>query len=78
MTAKSPPSNWVERGSNALAGGGWAEARACFPVAFEDAAALFAASDAPYELGRARTELARALAELGRQDLARREAPTPL
>jgi LuxR family transcriptional regulator, maltose regulon positive regulatory protein len=43
-------------------------------VAFEDAIALFAASDAPYELGRARTELARSLAELGRRDLARREA----
>jgi hypothetical protein len=43
-------------------------------VAFEDAAALFAASDAPYELGRARTELARTLAELGRKDVARREA----
>jgi LuxR family transcriptional regulator, maltose regulon positive regulatory protein len=43
-------------------------------VAFEDAAALFAASNAPYELGRARTELACTLAELGRRDLARREA----
>jgi hypothetical protein len=43
-------------------------------VAFEDAATLFAASDAPYELGRTRTELARTLAELGRRDLARREA----
>jgi LuxR family maltose regulon positive regulatory protein len=47
-------------------------------VAFEDAAALFAASDAPYELGRARTELARTLAELGRRDLARREATAAL
>jgi hypothetical protein len=47
-------------------------------VAFEDAAALFAASDAPYELGRARTELARTLAELGRRDRARRWArPAP-
>jgi LuxR family maltose regulon positive regulatory protein len=47
-------------------------------VAFEDAIALFAASDAPYELGRARTELARSLAELGRRDLARREASAAL
>ena len=47
-------------------------------VAFEDAVALFAASDAPYELGRARTELARSLAELGRRDLARREAAAAL
>jgi LuxR family maltose regulon positive regulatory protein len=47
-------------------------------VAFEDAAALFAASDAPYELGRARTELARTLAELGRKDVARREAAAAL
>jgi LuxR family maltose regulon positive regulatory protein len=47
-------------------------------VAFEDAATLFAASDAPYELGRARTELARALAQLGRRDLARREAADAL
>jgi len=47
-------------------------------VALEDAAALFAASDAPFELGRARTELARALAELGRRELARREAAAAL
>ena len=47
-------------------------------VAFEDAVALFAASDAPYELGRARTELARTLAELGRRDPARREAAAAL
>ena len=47
-------------------------------VAFEDAVALFAASDAPYELGRARTELARSLALLGRRDLARREASAAL
>jgi LuxR family transcriptional regulator, maltose regulon positive regulatory protein len=47
-------------------------------VALEDAIALFAASDAPYELGRARTELARSLAALGRQDLARREASAAL
>ncbi len=43
-------------------------------AAFEDAIALFAASDAPYELGRARTELARSVAELGHRDMARREA----
>jgi ATP/maltotriose-dependent transcriptional regulator MalT len=47
-------------------------------VAFEDAIALFAASDAPYELGRARTELARSLAGLGRRDLARQEASAAL
>jgi LuxR family transcriptional regulator, maltose regulon positive regulatory protein len=47
-------------------------------VAFEDAIALFAASDAPYELGRARTELARSLAELGHKDLAGREASAAL
>ena len=47
-------------------------------VAFEEAAALFAASDAPYELGRARIELARTLAGLGRHDLARREAAAAL
>ena len=34
--------------------------------------------NAPYELGRARTELARALTELGRRDLARREAADAL
>jgi LuxR family transcriptional regulator, maltose regulon positive regulatory protein len=43
-------------------------------AALEDAVTLFAASDAPFELGRARIELARALAALGRRDLARREA----
>jgi ATP/maltotriose-dependent transcriptional regulator MalT len=47
-------------------------------VAFEEAAALFAASDAPYEMGRARTELARTLGALGRKDLARREAAAAL
>ncbi len=47
-------------------------------VAFDDAAALFAASDAPYELGRARTELARTLAESGCRDRARREAAAAL
>jgi LuxR family transcriptional regulator, maltose regulon positive regulatory protein len=47
-------------------------------VAFEDAVTLFAASEAPYELGRARTELARALAKLGRRDLARRQAADAL
>ena len=47
-------------------------------VALEDAAALFAASDAPFELGRTRTELARTLAELGRRDLASREAAAAL
>jgi ATP/maltotriose-dependent transcriptional regulator MalT len=47
-------------------------------VALEDAAALFAASDAPFELGRARTELARTLGDLGRLDLARREAAAAL
>jgi LuxR family maltose regulon positive regulatory protein len=46
--------------------------------ALEDAAALFAASDAPFELGRTRIELARALAELGRRDLASREAAAAL
>ena len=30
VTTKAPLSEWVERGSNALAGGGWVEARACF------------------------------------------------
>jgi ATP/maltotriose-dependent transcriptional regulator MalT len=43
-------------------------------VALEDAIGLFAASDAPFELGRARIELARSLAELGRKEPARREA----
>lgn len=33
MTAKAPLSDLVERGSNALAGGGWVEARACFEQA---------------------------------------------
>lgn len=33
MTAVAPPSEWVERGSNALAGGGWVEARRCFEQA---------------------------------------------
>ena len=33
VTAKAPLSEWVERGSNALAGGGWVEARACFEQA---------------------------------------------
>lgn len=47
-------------------------------VAFEDAVALFAAGDAPYELGRARTELARTLAGLGRREPARREAAAAL
>jgi ATP/maltotriose-dependent transcriptional regulator MalT len=47
-------------------------------ISFEDAAALFAASDAPYELGRARTALARTLAEMGRPDLARQEAAAGL
>jgi ATP/maltotriose-dependent transcriptional regulator MalT len=47
-------------------------------IAFEDAIVLFAASDAPYELGRARTELARSLAELGRRGLARQEASAAL
>ena len=47
-------------------------------VALDDAAALFAASDAPFELGRTRTELARALGQLGRRDLASREAAAAL
>ena len=46
-------------------------------VAFEDAAALFAASDA-LRAGARHAELARALAELGRRDLARREAADAL
>ena len=33
VTAKAPLSDLVERGSNALAGGGWVEARACFEQA---------------------------------------------
>jgi LuxR family maltose regulon positive regulatory protein len=33
VTAKAALSDLVERGSNALAGGGWVEARACFEQA---------------------------------------------
>ena len=33
VTNKAPWNEWVERGSNALADGGWAEARACFEQA---------------------------------------------
>ena len=33
MTAKAPPSEWVERGSKPWPGGGWVEARACFEQA---------------------------------------------
>lgn len=47
-------------------------------VGFEDAATLFAASTAPFELGRTRIALAQALVELGRRDLARREAAAAL
>jgi LuxR family transcriptional regulator, maltose regulon positive regulatory protein len=47
-------------------------------AALEDAVGLFAASDAPFELGRARTELARSLGELGRRDSAVREAAAAL
>jgi len=47
-------------------------------AALEDAVSLFAASDAPFELGRARTELARSLGELGRREPARREAAAAL
>ncbi|MGH2949358.1 MAG: LuxR C-terminal-related transcriptional regulator [Solirubrobacteraceae bacterium] len=47
-------------------------------VALEDAVSVFATSDAPFELGRARIELARALGELGRTKPARREAAAAL
>lgn len=47
-------------------------------ASFEDAVGLFAASDAPFELGRTRIELARALDELGRREPARREAAAAL
>ncbi|MGH8834133.1 MAG: LuxR C-terminal-related transcriptional regulator [Actinomycetes bacterium] len=47
-------------------------------IALEDAVALFAASDAPFELGRARIELACTLTKLGRRDLARKEAAAAL
>jgi LuxR family maltose regulon positive regulatory protein len=33
VASKVPPSEWVDRGSDALAGGGWVEARACFEQA---------------------------------------------
>jgi hypothetical protein len=33
VTAKASLSDWVERGSNAVSGGGWGEARACFEEA---------------------------------------------
>jgi LuxR family maltose regulon positive regulatory protein len=44
----------------------------------EDAVELFAASGASFELGRARLELARVLASLGREDAAVREATLAL
>ena len=44
----------------------------------EDAVDLFAASGAAFELGRARLELARVLASLGREDAAVREATLAL
>jgi DNA-binding NarL/FixJ family response regulator len=44
----------------------------------EGAVELLAASDAAFELGRARLELARVLASLGREDAAAREATVAL
>jgi LuxR family transcriptional regulator, maltose regulon positive regulatory protein len=44
----------------------------------EDAVELLAASDAAFELGRARLELARVLVSLGREDAAAREATVAL
>ena len=57
-------------GSVALAAGNADEARR----ALEDAVDLFLQCGAPFELGRARIELARALAALGRVDAAAQEA----
>lgn len=57
-------------GSVALAAGNADEARR----ALEDAVDLFLQCGAPFELGRARIELARALAALGRADAAAQEA----
>jgi len=47
-------------------------------VALEDATALFTASNAPFERGRAQIELARTLAQLDRPQPARREATAAL
>jgi LuxR family transcriptional regulator, maltose regulon positive regulatory protein len=35
VTATVPLSDWIERGGNALAGGGWVDARACFEQALD-------------------------------------------
>lgn len=58
-----------DRGAIAARGGDHERAR----TAFEDAVDLFTRCGAPFETGRARLELARSLASLGRRDTAERE-----
>ena len=64
----------LAEGVLAAAGGDHERARRLF----EDAVDRFAASGAPYELARAKIELAATLAALGREEAADREAAAAL